>query len=194
MLIHIGQQDVAERVHNAWLRTMEDGVHTYDVFSEAISKEKVGTKEFAEAVVARLGQKPAKLKPVQYGPAAERKSVIQRAETAQGTKGKLEGIDIFVQWDSRNAESLASALQRAGGDGLKLVMIDNRGVKVWPHGMAETFCTESFRCRFLSEGDVSAQQVIALQGRVIECGVDIAKTESLRSFDGKPGYTLAQGQ
>jgi isocitrate dehydrogenase len=194
MLIHIGQQDVAERVHNAWLRTMEDGVHTYDVYSDAVSKQKVGTKEFAEAVVSRLGQKPEKLKAVQYGPAAERKAAVERAESAQGNKGKLQGIDLFVQWDSRNAETLAAALQNASGDGLKLVMIDNRGVKVWPQGMAETFCTESFRCRFLSQGSVSAQQVIALQGRVLECGVDIAKTESLRSFDGKPGYTLAQGQ
>ena len=33
MLIHIGQNDVAELVHNAWLRTIEDGVHTYDIFS-----------------------------------------------------------------------------------------------------------------------------------------------------------------
>src|SRR5947209_9440100 len=56
MLVHIGQSDVAERVHNAWLRTLEDGVHTYDVFTEGVSKQKVGTKAFAEAVVARLGK------------------------------------------------------------------------------------------------------------------------------------------
>src|SRR2546428_5225958 len=66
MLVHIGQPDVAELVHNAWLRTIEDGVHTYDVFTERMSKQKVGTKEFAEAVVARLDQKPEILKVVNY--------------------------------------------------------------------------------------------------------------------------------
>src|SRR6201997_663935 len=66
MLVHIGQTDVAERVHNAWLRTIEDGVHTYDIFSEGVSREKVGTKEFACAVIARLGQHPNTLKPVAY--------------------------------------------------------------------------------------------------------------------------------
>src|SRR5450631_3598876 len=66
MLVHIGQPDVAELVHNAWLRTLEDGVHTYDIFQEGVSKQKVGTKEFAEAVIARLGQKPNTLKPVTY--------------------------------------------------------------------------------------------------------------------------------
>src|SRR5918997_2961504 len=66
MLVHTGQTDVAERAHNAWLRTMEDGIHTYDIYKEGVSKEKVGTREFAEAVVARLGQRPETLKAVGY--------------------------------------------------------------------------------------------------------------------------------
>src|SRR5207248_7800875 len=66
MLIHIGQQDIAERVHNAWLRTLEDGVHTYDVYDERVSKQKVGTKEFAQAVVDRVGQEPRQFKAVRY--------------------------------------------------------------------------------------------------------------------------------
>src|SRR6202140_3736687 len=66
MLVHIDQPEVAERVHNAWLRTIEDGVHTYDIFAEGVSKKKVGTKEFACAVIARAGQKPNRLKPVSY--------------------------------------------------------------------------------------------------------------------------------
>jgi hypothetical protein len=61
MLIHINQFDIAERVHNAWLRTTEDGIHTYDIFKEGISKQKVDTKEFTDTVVARLGQKPQTL-------------------------------------------------------------------------------------------------------------------------------------
>src|SRR3954468_24683224 len=66
MLVHINQQDVAGRLHNAWLRTIEDGVHTYDIFDERVSKQKVGTKEFARAVVERVGQKPQQLKAVSY--------------------------------------------------------------------------------------------------------------------------------
>ena len=57
MLVHIGETDVAERVHNAWLRTIEDGIHTYDIYEEGDSKQKVGTKEFAEAVAAARGPK-----------------------------------------------------------------------------------------------------------------------------------------
>src|SRR3989475_3228656 len=71
MLVHINQPDVATAVHNAWLRTLEDGIHTYDIYDEHISKQKVGTKEFAEAVIAHLGQQPQVLNPVQYSSASE---------------------------------------------------------------------------------------------------------------------------
>ena len=57
MLVHIGQPDEAARIHNAWLKTIEDGIHTYDIFKEKISKEKVGTKEFAQAVVGKIRPK-----------------------------------------------------------------------------------------------------------------------------------------
>src|SRR5687767_4675046 len=71
MLVHLGLTEEAERVHNAWLRTIEDGIHTYDIFEEGKSKEKVGTKEFADAVAQRMGQKPQTLKAAAYKAAAE---------------------------------------------------------------------------------------------------------------------------
>src|SRR5581483_4406372 len=81
MLVHINQPDVAERVHNAWLKTIEDGIHTYDIYDERVSKQKVGTKEFAQAVIARLGQKPEQLKAVSYR-AADRVDVDVRVQTS----------------------------------------------------------------------------------------------------------------
>src|SRR6187402_2393820 len=71
MLVHLGLTDTAGEVHNAWLRTIEDGIHTYDIYDETVSKQKVGTKEFAEAVVQRLGQTPQILKARQYKKADE---------------------------------------------------------------------------------------------------------------------------
>ena len=44
MLQHIGQAKIAEKVQNAWLKTIEDGIHTYDIFKEGVSNVKVGTK------------------------------------------------------------------------------------------------------------------------------------------------------
>src|SRR2546421_203554 len=97
MLVHIGQTSVAERVHNAWLRTIEDGVHTYDIYDEGVSKEKVGTNEFGKAVVERLGQKPHTLKPVIYKQedVAEVYSETIVKERSD-TKKELVGVDVFL--------------------------------------------------------------------------------------------------
>ena len=131
MLAHINQIEVAERIHNAWLRTMEDGIHTYDIFVEGKSKQKVGTKEFAEAVVARLGQKPQTLKAVHYSPKPASKPAA--AHTAQPTPKKdLVGVDVYIEWPSRNATTLAERVQKASGDGLALE--DDRQSR--PEGLA----------------------------------------------------------
>jgi isocitrate dehydrogenase len=195
MLVHIDMPETAALVHNAWLRTIEDGIHTYDIYTEGISTAKVGTKEFAAAVVARIGQKPNRLKPVAYAHRVEGAAAARPASQKKGTgSSEIKGVDLFVTWGSRNPDALAAAMQPFGGDGLKLEMIDNRGVKVWPAGSAETFCTESFRCRFLAESATSMKPILALCGRVAEAGIDIASTQILRTFDGQAGYSLAQGQ
>jgi isocitrate dehydrogenase len=191
MLVHIGQIDIAERVQNAWLRTMEDGIHTYDIFVEGQSKQKAGTKEFAEAVVARLGQKPEKLKAVHY---STKPAATQIARVARPIPKKdLVGVDVYIEWPSKNATQLAEKIRAANGEGLALEMIANRGMKVWPDGSPETFCTDSFRCRFIGAG-TTPKNVIALLDRVVGLGLEIAMTENLRNYDGKAGFTLAQGQ
>ncbi len=192
MLVHIGQPDVAERVHNAWLRTIEDGVHTYDIFHEGVSKQKVGTKEFAEAVVARLGKSPEKLKAVHYAAAPPETRPAVAAMRAAVAK-RIDGIDVYVEWPSLDPNALAARVQPASGDGLKLDHDPNRGVKVWPEGMSETFCTDSFRCRFQAEGGTTVAKTVELLGRIVKLGLEIVKTEGLRSYDGKPGYYAGAG-
>ena len=192
MLVHINQPEVAERVHNAWLRTIEDGIHTYDIFTEGVSSQKVGTKEFAAAVCQRLGQKPNRLKPVSYAKRPE--AAAAAATTAVNSAMELKGIDVFVYWPTRNPNTLADAVGKLAGDGMTLQVIDNRGVKVWPAGMAETFCTDSFRCRFVAEGKTDMMRLLDVAQRVAGAGIEIALTQTLRSFNGQMGYSMVQGQ
>jgi isocitrate dehydrogenase len=191
MLVHIGQSTVAERIHNAWLRTMEDGVHTYDIYAEGKSKQKVGTKEFAEAVVKRLGQKPQTLKAVAYSTTP--RGVLKPPSNPPVPPRELVGVDIYVEWPSKKNDDLAALLQKANADGLALEMISNRGTKVWPNGAPETFCTDAYRCRFMS-GGTTQQEINGLVGRVSGLVPAIAMTVNLRTYDGKAAYTLAQGQ
>ena len=195
MLVHIGQTDVAERVHNAWLRTIEDGVHTYDIYKEGVSSEKVGTKEFANGVVQRLGQQPQTLKPAQYK-SSEASATRSRVGTSPRAKKELVGVDVFLDWSKASANDLGDLLSKLSGDGLELEMMSNRGVKVWPGGHAETFCSDHWRCRFLSAekgSTVEHPQIVALLQRVADAGLDFIKTENLYTFDGERGYSLDQG-
>ncbi|HLY20714.1 MAG TPA: NADP-dependent isocitrate dehydrogenase [Bryobacteraceae bacterium] len=193
MLVHIHQPEVAAAVHNAWLRTIEDGVHTYDIFTEGSSKEKVGTKEFASAVVARLGKKPNTLKPVTYAAAPPAQAAFQEA-VRPDPKVDLVGVDVYVNWPSLDNAKLADVLRQAAGQPMALTMMSNRGVKIWPGGHPETFCTDNYRCRFAAPGNVTQAQIVGLLGRIADTGMEIVKTENLRNYDGRPGYTLAQGE
>jgi isocitrate dehydrogenase len=197
MLVHIGETKVAERVHNAWLRTIEDGVHTYDIFKEGVSRKKVGTKEFAEEVVQRVGQVPQTLKPAKYK-APEAASPGRKADSSNklGSRKELVGIDVFLDWTRGSANDLGNSVIALSGDGLKLTMMSNRGVKVWPDGHGETFCSDHWRCRFVSatDGPVAHPQLVSLLNRFAAAGFDFIKTENLYNFDGERGYSLDQGE
>ncbi|WP_338877389.1 NADP-dependent isocitrate dehydrogenase (plasmid) [Spirosoma sp. SC4-14] len=194
MLNHIGQFAVAERVHNAWLKTIEDGVHTYDIYKEGVSSQQVGTREFAQAVIDRLGEKPATLKGVSHSnetplqlPAYRRKASAPK---------ELIGVDVFVHWSGSNPQELAARVSGIQSADLPLSLITNRGIKVWPDGFRETFCTDHWRCRFLpTQGhSVTKQQIVDLLAKAIEADLDTIKTENLYAFHGKPAFSMGQGQ
>ncbi|OPZ82888.1 MAG: Isocitrate dehydrogenase (NADP) [bacterium ADurb.Bin425] len=197
MLVHIEQPEIAERVHNAWLKTIEDGVHTYDIFVEGVSKQKVGTKEFADAVIDRLGQLPAVLKPAKYEK-ADKSKAEQKSNVKKSTKGAKEtiGVDVFLHLSDTDVQSLGEKLSKLGAENLKLKMITNRGVKVWPDGFPETFCVDHWRCRYVSPSlkAISHDDIIALLKRISEAGFDFIKTENLCTFDGERSYSLGQGE
>jgi isocitrate dehydrogenase len=194
MLNHIGQTDIAEKVQNAWLKTLEDGIHTYDIFKEISSKKKVGTKEFAQAVIENLGQKPSMLTPVSY--AGSSKMQLPKYQRKQPAKKELVGVDVFVHWAGEDPSTLANLVKKMETNEMALTMVTNRGIKVWPEGFSETFCTDHWRCRFKQrEGNtIKKEEVIQLLQNAIQNDVDAIKTENLYHFDGIAKFSLGQGQ
>ncbi len=191
MLVHIDQAEVAARAHNAWLRTIEEGIHTYDIYDPAVSREKVGTREFAQAIVARLGREPETLRPARYAASTDAAGPRKPAALARAQKA-LVGVDVFVDWSGGSPDDLGGRVKALAGDGLRLGMISNRGTRVYPGGFPETFCVDHWRCRFLPEtrgGTVSHGQVVRLLERVAAAGFDFIKSENLYAFDGQPGYS-----
>ncbi len=196
MLNHIGQEDIAAKVSNAWMKTIEDGIHTGDIYEIGVSREKVGTKAFAQAVIDRMGQQPEHFTPAHFRhmpPNMEKYTYVRRPAANK----ELLGVDVFVDWKGLKPDELGQLASTANGEGIKLSMITNRGIKVWPDGFDETFCTDHWRMRYKME-DGSAitdkKMITRLMDRLTEAGMDVIKTENLYRFDGKDGFSLGQGQ
>lgn len=200
MLRHIGQNKPAERIQNAWLRTLEDGLHTADMFDGNRSKKRVGTTEFTEAVIERLGTKPEQLHAMDF---TRNKAttipelLLSRTDLRPGLKQQrvLKGTDVFVYWEPDNPDLLAEQLKVVTDSAFELTMITNRGTKVWPNGLPQTFCTDHWRCRYKStQPDSGSAEVIQLLHQLNQADIDIIKTENLYEFDGQPAYSLGQGE
>lgn len=195
MLQHLGQFDVAAKIHNAWLKTIEDGIHTGDIFNPQVSKSRAGTDEFADAIIARLGQAPSHFKPVPEMTSQKGINLPDIQMPKAGAK-KLDGVDVFIHWRGDAIGTLAAALQPLSNS-LKLSSIDSRGLLVWPDANAVAENGDHWRCRFTAANDaqpVTHDQIIHLLQSIAKSGLDFIKTENLYNFDGKRGYTVAQGQ
>lgn len=192
MLFHLGYPNDATMIQNAWLKTLEDGIHTADIFTETLSKKLVGTQEFAEAVISNFNQLPKLLKST----APPKNSIITLPEYKRknATHKELLGVDVFVHWTGLDANILANKLMELKLETISLEMISNRGVKVWPNGFSETFCTDHWRCRFQSNTPIDKILIVSLLGKAIDLGIDIIKTENLYQFDGVKAFSMSQGQ
>jgi isocitrate dehydrogenase len=202
MLSHVGKTTIANTIRNAWLTTLEDGYHTADVYQEGITKEIVSTSEFADRVIENLGKEPLHL-PVS-NLSADNGQIIIPEYIRKEKKQVLVGVDIFINWKGKNPNEIGDTLKSIDSFKMKLKMISNRGVKVYPEGMQETYCTDHWRCRFVDinskiEGGlvynpVDFERIIALQSILHFKNFKIIKTENLYEFNGRRGFSLGQGE
>lgn len=201
MLVHLGMPEKAEAIQNAWLCTLEDGLHPGDIHQEGISKKRVGTIEFADAVIERLGRKPQQLKSVEM----KQGTALNFTYDRPVVKRELCGVDVFICDPDSLPDALAERLRKASHGMLKLKLITNRGVKVWPEGFPETFCTDHWRCRFVGPDveisdnkatymPIGQRQIVQMLHLLTEAGIDVIKTENLYLFDHVRGFSLGQGE
>jgi len=195
MLVHIGQPEVAAKINNAWKRTIEDGIHTGDIYHEDRSERKVGTMEFADEVIARLGELPETLRPVSFASEDMTQPIKDRPARPREQK-ILVGVDVYVQWEenNRDANVLGKIVEQYAEGDLKFIMLTNRGLKVYPMEFPSPFYSDHWRCRYESTTPITHQQTLELLQKFVSAGFDVVGVENLYTFDGELGYTLGQGQ
>ncbi len=197
MLVHINAYEQAQTIENAWLKTLEDGVHTADIYDPALSKQRVNTDEFAEAVIERLGQKPSQFKPAEYkAPEHHNHEDSVEAPVQTLVEQDLVGVDVFIQLPICGPDELGEKINALDLP-LDLQVIANRGVKVWPVGQVEVTCSDHWQCRFQASKDFAKtdyQAVLKLLTQLTEADYQVIKTENLYTFAGQRGFSLVQGQ
>lgn len=201
MLAHLGKNEIADTIKNAWLATIEAGYHTADIYQEGKSLKKVSTSEFADAVIEHLNKKPQELP---LSTLSKGSGVITIPDFKRILQKKaLVGVDVFIDWEGTLPDVIGNELLQVSGGKLRLKMITNRGVKVFPGGMKETYCTDHWRCRFVPVDkdtqqpiyeETNFESVLALMSAINDLGYDVIKTENLYKFDDKIGFSLGQGE
>jgi isocitrate dehydrogenase len=214
MLVHIGQNEVANTIRDALYKTIEDGFHTPDIYNEKTSKKKVGTKEFTQAVIVNLGQKPSKLPIANFTKTSSdtgSKEVGCIANAAKPIEKKsLIGFDLFIDWQ-QEFDDLLEMLKTMESEKLEVKMISAKGLILWPlidKHMMPNYLKDLTVLRFIGKGitgkssnEIIDSNKIILHSDIIEMlsimnqkKIDFVKYEGLYLFDGKPGYTSGQGE
>jgi isocitrate dehydrogenase len=202
LLLHIGASDVAALIQNAWLRTMEDRVFTYDLARKA--KElaiegvtQVGTTEFASAVIDRLGRKPVVFPAADYSKLASARISKPSLTDVRSSPMQIKGVDVMFRRSSGSAQALGDALSAVAHPDFTLLLISNRGQKVYPGEFPTVFCTDFWRARFQFRApppDGAHDRIRLLLQRMEAAGYNWTSVQNLYDLEGARAYSLAQGQ
>lgn len=195
MLVHIGQGEMASMIENAWKKTLEDGMHTADIYNSEISKKKLGTYEFAEEVIKRFGQKPSILSIANYQ--TQKVEVTREFNYVINNTAskKLVGVDVYLGTLCKSAHEIAQVIAKVGDNNLNLQTVSSKGLMLWPR--TEEFLTESdhWCCRFTpKKSEMKYEFIATLLKALSKNKIDFIKVENLYEFDGVRGYSLAQGE
>jgi isocitrate dehydrogenase len=191
MLKHLGKNNEAEMIYNAWLKTIEEGLHTADMFNPEKSKKRLSTSEFSQAVIDNFDKKPNLL--VSKFQSAANEKISIKETLSSNEKSELIGTDIFIK--TQFTSELISKLQKLD-DVLKLHMVSSRGLLIWPKTLTNAE-VDFYRFRFLKtkkEHKISQSDILTLYRKIVELDLDILSIINLCSYDDNIGFSLAQGE
>lgn len=197
LLRHIRAFDAAKTIENAVRVTLEDGLFMpRDVVGESRS---VTTTAFTDAVLANFGRVP-KQSPARECHPLVLPTIRPDIDFVRVSSREVQGLDVFVEASlpAGTIGERATAAAEAAGGGFKLKMVSNRGTVVYPLTGTSTDLVDQSRCRFMkldrSGGDVSGSELARLLVALEAQGLRWMHVEKLQVFDGKPGFTKAQGE
>lgn len=184
MLRYIGLEKYAELIENNIVKLLALNIKTNDLCID--DEQGVSCSEFTRQmctniqVCNHISSFPPPVKPPNY---------IMHI-TPQPIEKNTSGMDIFID-SSLLPNDLAIQLLDILPSHYQLTMISNRGTQVWPNGSLFTECVNHHRCRILTK--MSSEDMFQTIADICKY-FRVCSVEILLEINGKPGYSLAQGQ
>jgi isocitrate dehydrogenase len=193
MLRHLGEFEAASKIENAIYVTLEEGKKVPADLAGGGAFAK--TDDFTDEVIANFGRSSDRIKAREYKP-IKMPEVTRNPVIVSAKSRRVVGMDIFIEFGGET-EAIGKDLERiVDGSPMKLKMISNRGVRVYPLTGTPTDTIDHWRCRFVQRdegGELSDATLLGVLSKIAESHV-WNHTEKLYEFDGERGYSLAQGE
>jgi isocitrate dehydrogenase len=214
MLVHMNESFFANKIRNALYKTIEDGIHTADIFNTKTSTKKVGTKEFTQAVIKNLNHSPSQLAVANFTNKTIEESHNNKQKSAvkiqQKDQKSLIGIDLFIDWN-KNFDDLLNLLKSLESEKFELKMISAKGLLLFPlidKNMMPNYDGDLTTLRFVGKGicgkssseilnpniKIEHKDITNLLNYLIEKNIDFVKYEGLYLFNDKVAFTSGQGE
>ncbi|PFX11202.1 Isocitrate dehydrogenase [NADP] [Stylophora pistillata] len=191
MLRYLGELEAANKIEQALLVTLEQGHFTSDV--PETKGHGLSTTDFTDKIISNLGQK-SKTYPDRHGQPLKMPEKINELDMVRPNSRKIVGVDLFLE-STLTSEELGKNLEAlVEGTPMRLSVISNRGVKVYPNSEATPDLVDAWQCRFRHRDestDVSDQEACDLLQRV-GTKHPWSHIKKLFVLDGEEAYSKAQ--
>ncbi len=190
MLDYLDKKKAAQSIMNAWLNTIEEGIHTEDIFDSSYSRKKVSTKEFTQEIISRI-QSGNYIDSSNNHAILLPKGEISKNEIETHNEISLNGVDLSLKCNQNEIKIFTNKATDFNKNGLKLENIYVIGISIWPtQTLSMPSCFDSICCRFIAHSEISHAEINTLMQNITEAGWEIHSMDKLYNFNNKRQFWI----
>lgn len=186
MLNHIGHYPIASKIHNAWLKTIEDH-----------KNQSVATHDFTSLLLQRMGKTPETIPEVNYDIEKNGSELVKhQTHEIKNEEYQLVGVDIFFDMSQKiNDPFLHKIMNLTQSQSLKLQYLASGKHTIWPSHNAYVNCKQACYARFVPEGTkkTTINAILSLLQSLSDEDIAFVRTEHLYLHQDTLGFNLAKG-
>jgi isocitrate dehydrogenase len=192
LLRYIEEFSAADLIEQALFATLEQGIKTQDVKGPG---QIVSTTEFTEAILRNFGKTSAAWSKKTY-----QKLKVPEISAAPvlltPRERRIAGLDVFIESELSSEQIGHDVKELVSSSPVDLKMVSNRGVVVYPSAGAHPDVVDLWYTRLMTrhqDHSLSHAEILDILHKISQ-KYHWVHIELLNVFDGKEGYSKAQGE